>query len=245
MRRTAMLTNRQSNSRIQIFLNFWANGKRRMVHGSIPCRKMRINRETVSTRRSRMKNHNLLRTLVLAGLLSAILVAPVWADNEGVPWNSLSRQEQQTLKRFHERWDQLPLERQHRLQKGAERWSKMTPEQRQRVRKKFQRWKKLPPEQRQATRERFRKFRQLPPEQRRRIIQRRQWFKSLPPERRQQLKQRWQRMTPEQRQHVRKRFRNVSPEQRSHMRQRWQNRHDRPGQSQRRDIRQRPSHRDR
>lgn len=95
-----------------------------------------------------------IRTVTCACLLAIMPIAPAWAASEALPWDSLSPQEQQTLKRFHNRWEKLPPERQHRLQKGADRWSKLTPGQRRRVRRKFRRWKKLPPEQRQAIRDR-------------------------------------------------------------------------------------------
>jgi len=156
---------------------------------------------------------------LLMCLLSFTLAVPAWGESEALSWNSLSEQEQHTLKGFHDRWGQLTSERQHRLRKGADRWLKMAPEQRKKVRGKFQKWKRLPPEKRRAIRERYRKFRQLPPEQRRQLLRQRHRFRGLSPERQRELRHRWRNMTPEQRHQTRRRFRNRHSERHQHLRQ--------------------------
>ena len=63
---------------------------------------------------------------VLGAALSLAMPAAAQPE-QGVPWSSLSPQQQQLLRPFADRWNQLPPQRQGRLAQGATHWIGMTP----------------------------------------------------------------------------------------------------------------------
>ncbi len=123
-------------------------------------------------------------------------------SNAGVPWNSLSAEQQKLLGKFSENWNTLPPERQQALARGSTRWLSMTPEQRGQAQQRFQRWHSLPPERRQMLRERWERFQSLPPNEQAAVRQNFRRFQSLPPERRQLLRERWRNASPAERQEM-------------------------------------------
>jgi Protein of unknown function (DUF3106) len=154
----------------------------------------------------------LLAALLLAGLLSAGTWVPVRAQvpavpgapqpSAGVPWNSLSADQQHLLSRLSGQWEQLPPQRQQALAGGSQRWLGMSPDQRTQAKQRFNQWQQLPPERRQELRQRWQEFRSLPAERQQAARENFRRFQQLPQEQRQQLRQRWQRATPMQRQNM-------------------------------------------
>src|SRR5579872_1819083 len=126
---------------------------------------------------------------------------------QGVPWSSLSGEQQKLLGRFGGNWSSLPPERQMALARGSERWLGMSPEQRGQAQKRYQQFQALPPQQRRDLRDRWEKFQSLPPNEQAAVRQNFHRFQDLPPERRQMLRQRWKNASPAERkqmvQHVR------------------------------------------
>lgn len=122
--------------------------------------------------------------------------------SQGIPWDSLSSEEQSLLAPFADNWVSLPAERQQRLRKGIKRWSQLSPEQRVIIKERFTRWQQLPPEERQRVRRRFDHFMALPADERQRLRDRFRNFRNLPAARQEALRQRWQQMPPAERRAV-------------------------------------------
>lgn len=124
-----------------------------------------------------------LNNTVIAYLWAGLLISASFFSNyvraEGVTWDSLSLQQQQTLASFKDQWNTLPSQRQTRLSKGAEKWAAMDPKQRELMRTQLNRFKNLSPEDKALVKERI------------------HLFKELPPEKRNALRKRWKNMSPE------------------------------------------------
>jgi hypothetical protein len=155
------------------------------------------------------KGFSLVLTVLLAAAAPSYAqqppqpAAPAQAPSQstqGVPWSSLSGEQQKLLGKFGNDWNTLPPERQQALARGSNRWLGMTPEQRGQAQQRFQHWHSLPPEQRSALRDRWSRFQSLPPDQQAAVRQNFHRFRQLPPERRQMLRQRWQSASPAERQ---------------------------------------------
>ena len=86
-------------------------------------------------------NNRLITFTFLIGLL---LPCYTQAEQAPIPWDSLSAQQQQVLKKFENRWDDFPAQRQSKLRKGVDHWQQLTPQQKQMAKQKFKHWKKLP-----------------------------------------------------------------------------------------------------
>ena len=153
----------------------------------------------------------LVGALLLTGLLSAGVCLPVCAQGinppaaapvqgGGVPWSSLSQDQQHLLSRLGDQWEQLPPQRQQALASGSQRWLGMSPEQRTQARQRFGQWQQLPEQRREQLRKRWEEFRSLPPARQQAARENFRKFQQLPQQRRQQLRQRWQNASPAQRQ---------------------------------------------
>jgi len=162
----------------------------------------------------------LVWALLLTGVLSAGVGAPVHAQlpnatvtapaataPAGVPWSSLSPDQQRLLSRMSGQWDQLPPQRQQALADGGQRWLNMSTNQRAQARERFNQWQQLPPQRRQMLRKRWEDFRAQSPAQQQAARDNLRKFKSLPKQRRQQLRERWQSATPAERQDMIQRLR--------------------------------------
>lgn len=157
----------------------------------------------------------LVGALLLTGLLSAGVCLPVCAQiaeppanpaaaapaqGGGVPWSSLSQDQQHLLSRLSAQWEQLPPQRQQALASGSQRWLGMSPDQRTQARQRFNQWQQLPQQRRDQLRKRWEEFRALPPARQQAARENFRRFQQLPQERREQLRQRWQSASPAQRQ---------------------------------------------
>lgn len=156
----------------------------------------------------------LLGALLLTALLSAGVCLPLCAQSisppanpsatatggGGVPWSSLSQDQQRLLSRMSGQWDQLPPQRQQALASGSQRWLGMSPDQRTEARQRFNQWQQLPQQRREQLRQRWEEFRSLPPARQQAARENFRKFQQLPQQQRQQLRQRWQKASPAQRQ---------------------------------------------
>lgn len=145
-----------------------------------------------------------MRSYLLAfSLLIVTALLPNSAKAEGVAWESLTTQQQETLADVKDGWNDLPPHRQERLSNGADKWATMSPEQREQIKRKLNRYKNLPPEERARVKERMHQFKQLPPEER------------------EALRERWQNMDPEKKAKFRERMEHRSPDERQERREKF------------------------
>ena len=84
----------------------------------------------------------------------------------GIGWQDLSNEQQETLAPLRDRWGDLPADRQERLSRGANKWREMDPQQRERARDNLQRYQQLSPDERAQAKERLREFKNRPPQER-------------------------------------------------------------------------------
>ena len=162
-----------------------------------------------------MKVKQRISRYLLQGLAIALLASGnVWAQEEGVEWDSLNEQQQRVLKQDQETGGSLGIDRQQRLATGAARWAEMSGKERAAAGERFTAWRSLSDDQRADIRQSYIEFRNLPRDDQQRIRENYRRFRQLTPERRQQMRDRFRDMTPEQRQRVRDRLRDRSRQQR-------------------------------
>jgi len=108
----------------------------------------------------------LVRLLALVFLLAG---APAQADVDpyrlylaqrgDIPWNSLSPEEQQALKRYRGQWDEYGGERQQRLREGAQRYLDLPPDKRREVEQQRREYEQLSPAERERLRKEYQRRR--------------------------------------------------------------------------------------
>lgn len=81
------------------------------------------------------------------------------AERGDIPWQSLSREEREALKRHRNDWDRYDSDRQQRMRQGAQRYLDLPPDQREEVEKGRRKYKNLSPEERERLREEYRRER--------------------------------------------------------------------------------------
>ncbi|VAW75001.1 hypothetical protein MNBD_GAMMA15-2253 [hydrothermal vent metagenome] len=91
-------------------------------------------------------------------VLGLLLLTPVMvmAEQQSVPWNTLSETEQDVLKPFAKRWKAMPPEQRKAMRERHERFRKLPPEQQQRLCERRQWFQELPQERREALRNKWR-----------------------------------------------------------------------------------------
>jgi hypothetical protein len=139
-------------------------------------------------------HHRLMQPMLSISLLLILLQFQSLARADGVNWESLSPQQQETLAPMKDDWRELPPNRQERLRQGAERWNSLPPEQRNRLQDRMHRYDNMSREEKARIKERMREFKQLPPSER------------------EALRDRWKNMPPDQKERMRERLHDVSPE---------------------------------
>jgi len=77
--------------------------------------------------------------------------------NEGIPWNSLSSNEQSVLKDHRRNWTSYSPAEQNKLRQGADRYLNLPPQERDAVKRKQQQFKNMSPQERKQLREKYRK----------------------------------------------------------------------------------------
>jgi hypothetical protein len=108
----------------------------------------------------------ILRLLALVLMLSG---APAQADIDpyrlylaergDIPWESLSPEEQQALKRYRGQWDGYSTERQQRLRQGAQRYMDLPPDKRREVEQQRREYEQLSPQERERLRKEYQRRR--------------------------------------------------------------------------------------
>jgi hypothetical protein len=77
--------------------------------------------------------------------------------NEGIPWSSLSNNEQTVLKDHRRNWTSYSPAEQNKLRQGANRYLNLPPQERDAVKRKQQQYKNMSPQEREQLREKYRK----------------------------------------------------------------------------------------
>ncbi len=105
-------------------------------------------------------------TAIVAAILGALLLGSTasaaidpqrlyLAANGQIPWQSLSREEQEALQKYRRSWDSYDSERQQRIREGARRFQSLPPDKRRQIRQKRQEYERLSPEERRRLREEY------------------------------------------------------------------------------------------
>lgn len=127
-------------------------------------------------------------------LLCSLLLCAVSTlqAQEAIPWDALSKPEQQLLQEMEVQWDSLAPERQQALRRGANRWLQMEPNERNRARRQRDFFEQLSPEQRESLQQRFQQFNRVPQARQQRLREIQEQFRQLPPAQREALRQRFE-----------------------------------------------------
>ena len=81
------------------------------------------------------------------------------AQRGDIPWQSLSREEQDALRRHQRSWDDYSTDRQQRMREGAQRYLELPPDKRREVEDQRREYQKMSPEERRRLREEYRRKR--------------------------------------------------------------------------------------
>ncbi len=108
----------------------------------------------------------------MVGLLAVIFLlagAPAHADIDpyrlylaqrgDIPWDALSPEEQQALKRYRGQWNEYSGERQQRLRDGAQRYMDLPPDKRRQVEQQRREYEQLSPKERERLRKEYQRRR--------------------------------------------------------------------------------------
>lgn len=77
------------------------------------------------------------------------------AQRGDIPWESLSPEEQQALKRYRGDWDDYSGDRQQRLRQGAQRYMDLPPDKRRQVEQQRREYEQLSPQERERLRKEY------------------------------------------------------------------------------------------
>ena len=100
--------------------------------------------------------------LMLAGAPAQADIDPYrlyLAERGDIPWESLSREEQQALKRYRGQWEGYSSERQQRLRQGAQRYMDLPPDKRREVEQQRREYEQLSPQERERLRKEYQRRR--------------------------------------------------------------------------------------
>jgi hypothetical protein len=94
----------------------------------------------------------------LAGMLLAALLAlpaaKVFSDS-GIPWQSLSKDEQSVLAKHRSDWSSLKPDQQQKLRNGARRYLQLPPDKRKAVERKHHQYENMSPKEREELRKKY------------------------------------------------------------------------------------------
>jgi Protein of unknown function (DUF3106) len=77
------------------------------------------------------------------------------AERGDIPWQSLSPQEQEALRRYRNQWDGYSSARQQEMRRGAQRYLELPPTKRREVEQQRQKYEQMTPEERRRLREEY------------------------------------------------------------------------------------------
>ena len=81
------------------------------------------------------------------------------AQRGDIPWQSLSPEEQDALRRYRKQWDGYSGQRQQEMRRGAQRYLDLPPQKRREVEQQRRQYQEMPPEQRRRLREEYQRER--------------------------------------------------------------------------------------
>jgi hypothetical protein len=82
-------------------------------------------------------------------------LSPLILADAGIPWNTLSPEEQDILKKHRRNWTGYPENEQYRLRDGARRYMRLTPKERDRLERKQKQYREMSPAERKQLRDRY------------------------------------------------------------------------------------------
>ncbi len=77
------------------------------------------------------------------------------AANGHIPWQSLSKEEQEALRDYRGHWNDLDTDRQQRIREGARRYRQLPPEKRRKIEQKHYEYEHLSPQERRRLRKEY------------------------------------------------------------------------------------------
>lgn len=81
------------------------------------------------------------------------------ADRGEIPWQSLSREEQEALQQHRRNWDAYSSDRQQRMRSGAQRYLELPADKQREVEQRRREYESLSPQERKRLREEYRRNR--------------------------------------------------------------------------------------
>lgn len=85
------------------------------------------------------------------------VISPLILVDVGIPWNTLSPEEQDILKKHRRDWTGYPENEQNRLRDGARRYMRLSPNERDRLERKQKQYREMTPAERKQLRDRYHK----------------------------------------------------------------------------------------
>ena len=98
--------------------------------------------------------------VLLAGAPAQAQVDPYrlyLAERGDIPWQSLTREEQEALQRHRRKWDDYSTDRQQRIRQGAQRYLSLPPDKRREVEQQRHEYEQLSPKERKRLREEYKR----------------------------------------------------------------------------------------
>jgi hypothetical protein len=96
---------------------------------------------------------SLLATTLLAAALA--LTATAAHPESGIPWQTLSKEEQSVLAKHRNDWSNLSPDRQQELRKGARKYLQLPPDKRKAVERKYNQFEKMSPQEQEKLRKKY------------------------------------------------------------------------------------------
>lgn len=84
-------------------------------------------------------------------------ISPFILLETGIPWNTLSAEEQDILKKHRRNWTGYPSSEQNRLRDGARHYLKLSPNERDKVQRKQKQYREMTPAERKQLRDKYHK----------------------------------------------------------------------------------------
>lgn len=76
-----------------------------------------------------------------------------------IPWQSLSPEEQEALRRYRGHWNRYDAEQQRRIREGAQHYLRLPPEKRREIERQQRHYRQLSPEEKRRLREEYQRQR--------------------------------------------------------------------------------------
>jgi hypothetical protein len=113
-----------------------------------------------------------------------LLSSAAYADDDTLPWQSLSDGQRQILQVYAEQWESFPVKRRQQLVSATSRYLEMTPEQKEAALGRYRTWRAMPPEQQTVLWDRYQTYIAAPVYQRQRVGNAYRNYEKMSPEER-------------------------------------------------------------